>query len=268
MGSKAGYLTKLPVVWHLREFLEEDQNNKIWYRKHGYKIIEKATKVITISDALKEKYKKLLHTNNLITIPNGIDVNKFYNKEHIYSKSGFVRCVCVGGLYKNKGHEVIIKAVKKIREYQDIQFCVDFIGDGEYRPQLEAMVIQNGLDDCIHFCGFHRDVVPFYERADIAIMSSYAEAFGRVTVEAMLQGLFVVGADSAATKELLKDGKFGLLFKNKDCEDLADKLMYAIKNVEWRVETAKKGQEYALANYSAEKNADAVFELYRCIFQK
>lgn len=268
VGNKAGFLAKIPVIWHLREFLEEDQNNKIWYRKFGYKTISKAAKVVTISDSLKEKYMKLLENDNLVTIPNGIDSDKFYDSNHKYSSDGIVRCVCVGGLYKNKGHEIIIRAAKIIKEKEKIPFTIEIVGDGAYREYLEKLVQQLELNDCILFSGFHRDVVPFYKKSDIVIMSSYSEAFGRVTVEAMMQGLLVVGADSAATREILMNGEYGILFKNKDYEDLANKMAFAMNNPKWRVDMAQKGQKYANRYYTAEKNADRIFDLYNHVLHR
>lgn len=47
--AKAAIKSDVPLVWHLREFLEEDQHKRIWNRKSGYGLISKASAVITIS---------------------------------------------------------------------------------------------------------------------------------------------------------------------------------------------------------------------------
>lgn len=57
-----------------------------------------------------------------------------------------------------------------------------------------------------------------------ALVCSSSEAFGRVTLESMLSGLPVIGADTAGTGELIINGMNGLLYKNKDENDLALKI--------------------------------------------
>ena len=49
---------------------------------------------------------------------------------------------------------------------------------------------------------------------DIALVASCSEAFGRVTVEAMLAGMLVIGADVAGTSELICDGVNGILYED------------------------------------------------------
>ena len=55
-------------------------------------------------------------------------------------------------------------------------------------------------------------------------MCSRAEAFGRVTVEAMKLGLPVIGAARGATPELVRDGWNGLLYAHGDANELAGKI--------------------------------------------
>ena len=51
---------------------------------------------------------------------------------------------------------------------------------------------------------------------DILLMFSYAEGFGRVTVEAMSFGVPVIGFNNAGTTEIIKDKRNGYLFNTKE----------------------------------------------------
>jgi glycosyltransferase involved in cell wall biosynthesis len=60
--------------------------------------------------------------------------------------------------------------------------------------------------------------------SDIVLVCSRSEAFGRVTIEGMFSGRPVIGARSAATAELIKDGVNGLLYDPGNPGDLAEKI--------------------------------------------
>ena len=81
VAAIAGLITRTPIVWHLREFLEEDQKRKIYDKKYGYKIIGKSDKIITISKALYKKYENILPKEKMQVVYNGIDTTVFYKPQ-------------------------------------------------------------------------------------------------------------------------------------------------------------------------------------------
>ncbi|MFM9745581.1 glycosyltransferase, partial [Streptomyces brasiliscabiei] len=85
-----------------------------------------------------------------------------------------------------------------------------------------------GIESEVKLWGFSKNTEEFYQNNDVFIMGSVSEAFGRVTVEAMMNGMLVIGRNAGGTPEILDDGKFGLLFQTSD--ELANKLEYVLKN--------------------------------------
>ena len=67
----------IPLVWHIREFLEEDLKSTFISKKYSYSLMNKADAFIAISDAIKRKYEKNIHVP-IHRIYDGLDVNKFY----------------------------------------------------------------------------------------------------------------------------------------------------------------------------------------------
>ena len=98
-------------------------------------------------------------------------------------------------------------------------------------------------------------------------MSSSSEAFGRTTVEALLAGCLVIGSQSGATPELLNYGNAGMLYRKGDTKHLAEVLKYALLNREVVCNIAKKGQQFAIENFTAEVNAMHVAHLYESTLQ-
>lgn len=263
VGALAARKANVPCVWHLRELLEEDQSNQIWDEK-GIELINSVTKVIAISDYVYQKYHKKVSNQKLVMIPNGIEEKNFYI-ERKQENCNKVEFVCVGGLYEGKGQAVIIRACSELKKKGLVDFHLSFIGKGNMQKEYERLVEKLSLGKNITFCGANKDVLPFYKKADVMIMSSRAEAFGRTTVEAMMAGCAVIGANSGATPEILNYGECGYLFENGNYIDLAEKMEYAIKNRDEIFEMAQKGQTYALENFTAKLNARRIVELYKSV---
>ena len=94
-------------------------------------------------------------------------------------------------------------------------------------------------------------------------MSSTADAFGRVTAEAMAYGRPVIGADACATSELIEHEKDGLLFRPCDPEDLAAQILRLSRDKDLReglaVNAATKAQEeFTIERYG--RRMEAIFK--------
>lgn len=258
----------IPFVWHLREFLEEDQHKKIWDRKFGYRLISKASAVVTISDSLFNKYSKLIPNSNLLRIYNGIDEDYYSDKEHKIFQNKEVSIVIIGTINESKGQIQAIQACEMLLKRNIKNFELIIVGKiTRYANSLKEQAEKLGLSNYIQFVGLQRDTASFYKKADIALVCSRFEAFGRVTVEAMMGGCLVIGADSGGTVELVKDNVTGLLYKSGDINSLVDKMEYAITHPLEMINIAENGQKYMIENMTARKNAQRIYDLYQDILK-
>ncbi len=101
----------------------------------------------------------------------------------------------------------------------------------------------------------------YYQKADIFIMASKSEAWGRVTAEAMLGGCLAVGADTGATPELIIDGNTGYLFDHNSF-DMMETIKKALVDKSNAETIAHNGTRYIEENYSLAENAARVIGLY------
>jgi glycosyltransferase involved in cell wall biosynthesis len=129
------------------------------------------------------------------------------------------------------------------------------LGSGPDRKSLEALAKAEGVQERIFLTGFLRDPVPVMEAADVILVCSRIEGFGRVTVEAMRLGKPVVAAASEGTLELVRDGFNGLLYEPGNPEQLADKLLLLVQSPSLRMELGRNGrywaQRFSLEAYGA-----------------
>ncbi len=265
----AAYELGIPVVWHLREFLEEDQSKKIWNTKKGYNLISKAAEVITISNSLYDKYVSILNNANIVKIYNGLDDNYYKDLEHLIFKDDIVNLLMVGTINSSKGQKNAIEACEKIIEKGYYNFKLTFVGEiNRYAENLRKEIGNKGLSNYFDFVGLQKDTKKYYSKSDIVLVCSKFEAFGRVTVEAMMSGCLVIGSNTGGTIELIKDKKTGLLYDVNDVEDLANKIMYSIDHRRESVKIAKEGQNDMLSNFTAESNAKSIFDEYNNILKR
>ena len=200
----------------------------------------------------------------MIKIYNGIDVQKFYVDNHTLFKGRVVQFLIVGSISISKGQEQLIDACAEVYNRGHHNFFLKIVGKGqeEYVDYLKEKVISARMEQYVDFSGYRTDVETFYREADITFICSKAEAFGRVTVEAMLGGSLVIGARSAATMELISHEKTGLLYQCGDSDSLTEIIIWSLENVEQVKQIAKNGQNYMRQNMTDENNARQVNEVY------
>ena len=268
IGAYAAIKTNTPFIWHIREFLEEDHERALYRKEKAYKVMCKAAKAVAISESIYNKYAEILDKNRISVIYNGIDGSKYLDESHVLFKNNITQFLMVGNLSEGKGQIQAIKACIKLHE-RNKNICLKLVGGDplNYESTLKNIVREAGAEEYIIFCGTQDDTLSFYKEADIFLMCSRSEAFGRVTVEAMLAGCFVIGADSGGTKNLIADDKTGFLYESGNTEDLYEKLSYALESRDEAQTMAKRGQQFMLANMTADINAERINQLYAEILE-
>ncbi len=117
----------------------------------------------------------------------------------------------VGRLDPQKDQGVLIRAFARVAPRHP-DWRLRILGEGALRPDLEALVETLGMTGRIDLPGVTTDIVSAYAEADVFALSSIYESFGLATLEAMAQGLPVLGfADCPGTNEVVIDDVTGLL---------------------------------------------------------
>jgi glycosyltransferase involved in cell wall biosynthesis len=128
--------------------------------------------------------------------------------------------VTAGRLVAQKDHETLLRALALHR--QRIPGRLLILGEGPMRDRLGALAAELGVDDAVDFLGFQANPLPMFRNADAFILSSRAEGFGNVLVEAMACGTPVISTDCRyGPAEILAGGRFGTLVPPHDPVSLA-----------------------------------------------
>ncbi len=130
-----------------------------------------------------------------------------------------------------KGHDRVISALPALlKQIPDIVYLI--AGEGDDRKNLERQAILKGVEKSVIFAGFveESDKPEFYRLADAYVMPSRGEGFGIVFLEALASGLPVVGSSLDAGKEVLQDGKLGILVDPDDPFDIQSGILRALRS--------------------------------------
>lgn len=271
VGAIAALLTNKKHIWHIREFMEEDHKIEFVHKHRMKYLMDKASACVAISQAIYAKYSLLYRGKKMVSIYDGLQLHQYIiEKEDLFKKRDFYIIFC-GYIQENKGQLEAIKAIHLLKKGGVKNICLHIFGDGEskYLSILERYIKENELYKEVKLEGFQENLINYRKLADIELVCSKFEALGRVTIEAMLAKNLVIGADTAATKELIgENGKNGLLYKQGDAKCLADTILYAILNQEKSIEVINRAYEYAIDNFSSEKSAKLIINLYHRVLAR
>lgn len=268
-GAQAAVRTKKPLVWHIREMMEEDLNGRFWSRRQAHKLMKKADCFIAISKCVEKKYWQIVGDKRIRCIYNGVDRDLFYRADHTILTGDKIVLTMAGRITREKGQLQCLESLAPLlRDNPKIVLCFAGNGNEEAVSELIRVRDKNGLADSqVQLLGFVKEMDQLWSKTDIAIIYSKFEAFGRVTVEAKMAGSLVIGFDSGGTSELIEDGVDGFLFDGKN-RTLYDAVKMSLDNKETSRTIAIKGRESASQIFTSENNAKQVYQLYKEILQE
>jgi colanic acid/amylovoran biosynthesis glycosyltransferase len=146
----------------------------------------------------------------------------YFNDASIRPASDVRRLVCVGRLCEQKGQLLLIEAARSLSS-GGTDFEIVLVGDGEMRPEIEAMIARFGLQDRVRITGWlgNDNVREEIAAARALVLPSFAEGLPVVLMEAMALGRPVISTFVAGIPELVQPGVNGWLVPAGDADALA-----------------------------------------------
>ena len=115
--------------------------------------------------------------------------------------------------------------------FQQFLFHIIFVGDGDYRAQLESDAENLRIEKYCKFAGIREDVPQILADSDIFVHSCiWEEGFGIGIVEAMAAGKVCICSNSGAIPEIITDGVNGYLSEKGNSKALAEAIMTVVDN--------------------------------------
>ena len=174
----------------------------------------------------------------------------------------------IGRISEKKGQLFVVETVMKLKQkginVELLIFGSPTINETEgenYYKQIKETVLKNNLENTVHFIDYQKDVSLFYNAVDVFVLASHSETYGMVTIEAMLSKLPIIATQSGGTSEILEYGKLGLLYEYQNHEELSEKIIQVLNNMDNADKMAGKAQQTATESYELQIEVNEIDKL-------
>ena len=214
----------LPHVWYVHESGTAEGDGFDLGDRRTFKLMDAlSTLIIVNSESARSGLNQRIPAEKIrlatyaVETPTGLDCAT--------ADANVFRMALVGRVSQNKGQAEAIEAMYLlVRQSMNVNLKIIGNTDSPFSRHLRQRINDLGLEANVELVPFSDSPFQHVIDADLALMCSHKETFGRVTIEAMKMGKPVVGAAIDATRELIQDGFNGLLYQAGNVKDLAAKI--------------------------------------------
>ena len=272
VGALASIMAKKPHVWHIRELLEEHYEYDFWDKDLKIELLKQADEVISISDCVKDVFKKKYQIESM-RLYNGLDLEKYkYGFENSCTEPEVYKFLIIGAISPGKGQLEAVKAFAQLVKEGICNIQLNIVGprDEQYVWLLKQYIRKENISEYIHIYSFRKDLSELRKETTFSITCSKMEALGRATLEAMLAGNIVIGANRGGTKEIIGENQErGYLYEQGNYVSLANTIKSAIADSnEKRNSYRVSAQKYVLDNFDSKQYVKEVVKIYNRILEK
>jgi glycosyltransferase involved in cell wall biosynthesis len=217
-------------------------------------------------DARTAVEKKLLPSDRVYAIGNGVDINKFnpnnysnrntIRKELNIPKNAYVIGM-IGRQVEEKGVVEFFEAAKIIVEKHE---NVYFLLVGNRLESDHAVAVDHAVEEATNplgprlvLTGMRSDIPELLSSMDVFTLPSWREGMPRTIIEAMMMELPVVATDIRGSREEVVEEETGLLVPVRNPEKLAEALLRLIEKPDWGRTLGMAGRKRALELYDEQK---------------
>ena len=160
----------------------------------------------------------------------------------------------IGYLNEQKAQADLLQAFKKILDRRsDVRLFI--IGWGPLENKLKQMTEHLGLEDKVIFTGklTRSQVFEVLSITDIFVLSSHWEGFGIALAEAMALGKPVVSTDTDGSREVVENGKTGILVPIGNPQLLAEAILYLLERPDLMIQMGEQGLKRVTQLFNCEQ---------------
>ncbi|MDO9219594.1 MAG: glycosyltransferase, exosortase A system-associated [Thiobacillus sp.] len=282
VGRKLG----IPVVYEIRAFWEDaavdhgtTQAGSLRYkltRALETWAVKNADAVTVICEGLRaDLVARGIAPDKITVIPNAVDIDKFSvggkADPELKMKLGLGTSRVlgfIGSFYAYEGLDLLLDALPRIlKQIPDVKVLL--VGGGPQERALKKQVMALDLKERVIFTGRvpHDEVNRYYDLIDVLVYARHPMRLTELVtplkpLEAMAQGRLMVASDVGGHKELIADGKTGVLFRAGHADDLASKVVGLLQDESGWDEMKRNGRAFV----DTERNWAASVARYRGVY--
>jgi len=221
--------------------------------------------VVSSKNEYREALEFGVHKKKIYLIPAGVDIGDY--EPHQDRSNEVLNLLFVGRIARNRHLEPIIKALQYLDKVK-----LTIVGGEEkssslsrkgYLSKLKALADELGVRERINFAGakYGRELVGYYQAADVFIYTSLYENFGQTLLEAAAAGLPIISTPVGIAPEIVIDGETGFLVRD-DPRMISDRIGQ-LNNVFTRTEFGARIKEIVKKKFAWSNIIDQYLEIYQ-----
>lgn len=229
-------------------------------------------KIIAVCEAVKKRSLEVenISEEKIAVIYNGIDTNDFSpqpslktnalrSKFKIPANSRVVGTIT--HLTKVKGNEYLVRAAPLVlKRFPHTRFLI--VGDGDQKHALSSLAVKIGVKDRLIFTGQRNDITDILGLMHIYVCPSFSEGMSNSILEAMAMGKPVIATDVGGNRELVENGRNGLLVRPKNEFALARSMIELISQPERMAKMGIESRRMTIRKFQPSTMIDQLMQLY------
>jgi len=275
IASLFAWLHRRPVIWHVRDMPPAGLVGKSIRRMAALA----ASAVVGISRSVLKSFARGELKRRLHLVYNGVEIRDISElerrmwrkkiREELNTPMGAKVLVIIGQIAPWKRQEDAILAARMLAE-KGLDVYLWVVGEAKFRKEnavyekkLRQLASQGALQGRVRFTGFRGDVTEICCAADLLVLCSDREPFGRVLIEAMSVTLPVVATDAGGVPEIVEHGVSGLLYPVGEVRRLAEHAERLLRDELGRRRMGIAAAERVRERFAIESTAARLEQIYR-----
>jgi glycosyltransferase involved in cell wall biosynthesis len=199
--------------------------------------------------------------NKVMVLPKGIDLVKFGNKNS--ANPSKINAIVTRSLTSDYRHDIILKAFAILNQ-QDIDFALTVVGDGKELPMIKQLATKLKIENKINFTGRipNTKLPELLQQSNIYISMPITEGVSASLFEAMASNCYPIVTDIPGNQSWIKHRENGQLITIDDSRMLAEEILWAFENSEYRSEAVLKNRKFVEENADYNTNMKIIADKY------
>lgn len=282
IGGIAGRFARCPVVWHVRDRVEDDYLPATVV--HLFRFLCRVIPAYVIANSAATLRTLHLGTrHHSSSIPSGVDFDLKSSVVHDgaqsttpsadgHSDPGIFRIGLIGRISPWKGQHIFLQAADQVhRRFPKARFVIigaALFGEEGYDRRVRQLSVQLGLEKVVEFAGFRPDVQRAVAELDLVVhASTTGEPFGQVIIEGMAAGKPVVATNGGGVPEIVEDGETGILVPMGDAPAMAEAICKVLADPAQAKAMGARARQRVMDRFTVEETARRVHAVYEEIFR-
>lgn len=272
IGGIAGRLARVPVIWHVRDRIENDYL---------------PARVVSVFRRLARTLPKFVIGNSAATLAtvqlngkrpsavvgSGVDLShQAFAAEPVQPPRAPGQSTATIGLVGRispwKGQDIFLRAAAQVlQQHPATRFEIigaALFAERDYEASLHALCQELSITHAVEFTGFLKNVPERVAQLDLLVhASTTGEPFGQVIIEGMAASKPVVATNGGGVPEIVEDGVTGILVPMKKVNAMAQAILRLLENPTLATQMGQRGRERVLAHFTIQRTCQQLEEIYR-----